>query len=93
MATIQVSASLPPKLIEQLRNLGANVREECEIKVIELVQEKPIGAYTDFLLDSGKDDDPLLDPHFGHPLSQYVPVNVQAEVYQLLSTYQTLKDS
>ncbi|KAJ3034471.1 hypothetical protein HK097_004500, partial [Rhizophlyctis rosea] len=89
MATIDVTTSLPKNLIEQFRQLGANIREDCDIVVVELLNYETTKAYDDFLA-SEKDVDLLLNPQFGPPLAPYVAPAVQAEVHQLLAAYQPL---
>jgi hypothetical protein len=90
MPTIQVRTSLPTSIVNVLREKGSTIREECEIKIIELLEKVSIQAYDNFLISSDEEMDPLLMPVFGAPLSQYVSVNVQAEVHQLLATFQSL---
>ena len=90
MTTILVKTELPSSVIESSRQTGATIREECEMKVLELVNAEHIEPYTEFLMSSDEDADLLLLPIFGSPLAQYVPPNVQAEVHQLLATFQPL---
>ncbi|KAJ3048987.1 hypothetical protein HK097_010000 [Rhizophlyctis rosea] len=89
MSKVTISTSLPSRIIEDLRSAGATVREDCEIKIVELVTPAPIAIYETFL-KSPDNVDPVLNPLWGHPLAPYVPANVQVEVWQLLATYQPL---
>lgn len=89
MSTIKVSTALPKRVIKSLREEGATIREDCEIIVVEVLEQEAIAVYDRFLR-SETQVDPILNPNFGNPAAHYVPLNVQLEVYQLLQTYQGL---
>lgn len=84
-----INTSLPECVIEDLRRSGAVVRDACSIIIIEALEKSQWDVLSNFL-QSKQEVDPILTPNFGPPLVQFVPPNVQVEVYQLLSTYQTL---
>jgi hypothetical protein len=91
MAFIQVCALLPQHIIHEFRDLrNVVVRDQCEIMVFELV-ESPEGRdiFHHFLQDD-LEIDPLLHPTFGPPLSPYVAPHIQVEVWNILSSFQSL---
>ena len=89
MSDFRIRTALPTRILENLRSNGARFREECEIKIIEVLESQTISMFDDFL-KSDKAVDPVLTPYFGHPNAVYVPMNIQLEVYRLLQTYQAL---
>ena len=87
-----ISAKLPDDILSQLRKSdGVVIKEECEIKVVELVDsEKGTSVFKAFLKDE-REVDPLLYPSFGPPLSPYVVPNIQVEVWNILASFQILR--
>mmetsp|Transcript_1638 Transcript_1638/g.2601 ORF Transcript_1638/g.2601 Transcript_1638/m.2601 type:complete len:172 (+) Transcript_1638:130-645(+) len=87
-----VDANLPDDVLLGLRNCdGVNFRDDCEFKIVELV-ESPEGHQLFFqFLQDDNEVDPVLLPQFGPLAYPYVPVAVQLEVYDILQTFQSLK--
>lgn len=91
MASINVTTSLPDKLIDDLVKAGAKVRKDCEIHIIELVDSEEASAcYNEFLTSQNKDVDPILVPQFGNPMYPYQPPAIQNEVHRLLESFRPL---
>ena len=91
MVHFNISTKLPAKLASQLKKCsGVNVREECEIKIFELVNsEEGTELFYSFLKD-GKKSDPLIYASFGPILHPYVSPPIQVEVQDILSSFQPL---
>lgn len=91
MASINVTTSLPGKIIDDLVKAGAKVRKDCEIHIIELVDSEQASAcYNEFLTSQNKDVDPILVPQFGNPMYPYQPPAIQNEVHRLLESFRLL---
>lgn len=89
MSTTYVSTSLAPKVMQDLVQHGASVREGAP-PIVDVVKEETITAFIHFLKSKGEEGvDPVLIPTFGLPTSA-VSVTVQMEVLQLLIAYQPL---
>ena len=91
MSFKSIRTSLPSHILEHLRKFEkVVVREECEIKIVELVESvEGMRYFMDFLGDE-EEVDPILIPNFGHPMYPYVAPGIQMEVFNLLTTYQPL---
>lgn len=91
MSFIQICTTLPQDLIDKLRELkNVVIQDQCEIMIIELV-ESPTGmeVFNQFIQNS-QEMDPLLSVDFGIPLSPYVVPHIQVEVWNILSSFQSL---
>jgi hypothetical protein len=93
MAARSKGRKLPKRLLQSLRESdGVTIREDCDVKVVELVDSvKGQDLFFQYLKD-GNDfgSDPVLIPQFGPLAFPYVPVAVQLEVYDLLQSFQPL---
>lgn len=91
MSQLSISAKLPKDLLRQLRDCeGVKIREDCEVKIVELVDS--MAGQTRFyqFLQDGNEIDPVLLPQFGPLAYPYVPLAVQLEVYDILQSFQPL---
>jgi hypothetical protein len=86
MTAFNIRTALPQEVIDNLKAHGATVHDSCKMLIIDVLDSGPILQYEKFL-ETPKEVDPILTPHFGPPVAVYVPVNVQMEVYQLLEAY------
>jgi hypothetical protein len=91
MSFKSVRTSLPSAILEHLRQFErVVVREECEIKIVELVESVEGMRYFMEFLGDDEEVDPILTPNFGHPMYPYINPVIQIEVFNLLATYQPL---
>jgi hypothetical protein len=88
MSFLGVSAALPRNLISALSACDHVIVQRGDVPIISLV-DSDAGAnkFTEFLCDE-QEVDPVLDPHFGSPISPYISPTAQLEVYNLLATFQ-----
>ena len=54
MSAFNICTSLPQRVIDNLRNNGAEIRDACEIIVINVLDPQPIQIYNDFLKTTRK---------------------------------------
>jgi hypothetical protein len=88
MPHIQVCAKLSDDVLTKLRGCdGVNIREESEVKIVELVESFEGQQLFFQLLQDGIEVDPVLLPQFGPLAFPCVPVAVQLEVYDVLQSF------
>lgn len=82
---------LPAEVLAALRateGVRISVGERITIDISDSTTATRI--YKAFLTDGEPFGDPVIIPLFGHPLANFVPPNVQAEVWNLLATFAPL---
>jgi hypothetical protein len=82
---------LPTDLVDALRaaeGVRITLGDRMSIDISDSMAAKQL--YKAFLTDTEAFVDPVVIPMFGHPLAQFVPLNVQAEVWNLLATFEPL---
>lgn len=90
----EINFKLPPTLLKKMKDASAQVlpkqgkESRCSgylpLYVLQDGSEKPdVKLFLDFL-EGNKEVDPLVHPHFGPPLQQWVTPAVQHEVHFLL---------
>jgi hypothetical protein len=91
MHHLNIGTKLSKTFFKEIRKYeGVNIRENCEIKIVELVNSTDGLNYFLRFLHDGADADPVLLPHFGPLAFPYVAVPVQLEVYDILQSFQSL---
>lgn len=90
MSCFTISAKLPKAVVDKLKACeGVVLRQDSVMNVMEIVESiDGQEVYREFLMTGAEEG--ILSPGFGHPLSPYISVNTQVEVYNLLETFRPL---
>jgi hypothetical protein len=93
MATYYISTMLPRRILTELQAAPGVTTTGTSPRIINLI-DSPGGEtiFRNYMNEEeeSEDYDPLLTPFFGHPAFPFCPPAVQAEVYDLLNTFQQL---